>query len=133
MQALIDYNSQYLFELRLLYHNFTFCKLIFSHNLNFLRKKPFIFIKNYTFYFGKYTTIYYLLMYRILQFPICVAKETPLKRVVVGLPEELSTRSPKKFIEQSDKNLQRLTISNPANQLKRFRVGDKRNLNSEFM
>lgn len=89
MQTLIDYNSQYLPELRLLYHNSTRCKWTFSHNLNFLRKKPFIFIKNYTFYFGKYTTIYYLLMYRILQFPICVAKETPLKRVVVGLPESI--------------------------------------------
>ena len=133
MQALIDYNSQCLPELRLLYHNSTRCKWIFSHNLNFLRKKPFIFIKNYTFYFGKYITTYYLLMCRILQFPIRVATETPLKIVVVGLPEELSTRSPKKFIEQSDKNLQWLTISNPANQLKRFRVGDKRNLNSEFM
>ena len=133
MQALIDYNSQHLPELRLLYHNSTRCKWIFSHNLNFLRKKPFIFIKNYTFYFGKYITTYYLLMCRILQFPIRVATETPLKIVVVGLPEELSTRSPKKFIEQSDKNLQWLTISNPANQLKRFRVGDKRNLNSEFM
>ena len=94
MQALIDYNSQYLPELRLLYHNSTRCKWTFSHNLNFLRKKPFIFIKNYTFYFGKYTTIYYLLMYRILQFPICIAKETPLKRVVVGLPESIfQTRS----------------------------------------
>lgn len=94
MQTLIDYNSQYLPELRLLYHNSTRCKWIFSHNLNFLRKKPFIFIKNYTFYFGKYTTIYYLLMYRILQFPICIAKETPLKRVVVGLPESIfQTRS----------------------------------------
>lgn len=94
MQTLIDYNSQYLPELRLLYHNSTRCKWTFSHNLNFLRKKPFIFIKNYTFYFGKYTTIYYLLMYRILQFPICVAKETPLKRVVVGLPESIfQTRS----------------------------------------
>ena len=61
------------------------------------------------------------------------ARETLLRRIVAELPEELSTRSPKKFIEQSDKNLQRLTISNPANQLKRFRVGDKRNLNSEFM
>ena len=133
MQALIDYNSQYLPELRLLYHNSTRCKWIFSHNLNFLRKKPFIFIKNYTFYFGKYITTFNFLICRILQFPIRVATETPLKIVVVGLPEELSTRSPKKFIEQSDKNLQRLTISNPANQLKRFRVGDKRNLNSEFM
>ena len=133
MQALIDYNSQHLPELRLLYHNSARCKWTFSHNLNFLRKKPFIFIKNYTFYFGKYITTYYLLMCRILQFPIRVATETPLKIVVVGLPEELSTRSPKKFIEQSDKNLQWLTISNPANQLKRFRVGDKRNLNSEFM
>lgn len=133
MQALIDYNSQHLPELRLLYHNSARCKWTFSHNLNFLRKKPFIFIKNYTFYFGKYITTYYLLMCRILQFPICVATETPLRIVVVGLPEELSTRSPKKFIEQSDKNLQWLTISNPANQLKRFRVGDKRNLNSEFM
>ena len=54
MQALIDYNSQHLPELRLLYHNSTRCKWIFLHNLNFLRKKPFIFIKNYTFYFGKY-------------------------------------------------------------------------------
>lgn len=71
MQALIDYNSQHLPELRLLYHNSTRCKWIFSHNLNFLRKKPFIFIKNYTFYFGKYITTYYLLMCRILQFPIC--------------------------------------------------------------
>lgn len=105
MQALIDYNSQHLPELRLLYHNSTRCKWIFSHNLNFLRKKPFIFIKNYTFYFGKYITTYYLLMCQILQLLICVAKETPLRIVVVGLPEELSTRSPKKFIEQSDKNL----------------------------
>lgn len=68
VQALIDYNSQHLPELRLLYHNSTRCKWIFSHNLNFLRKKPFIFIKNYTFYFGKYITTYYLLMCRILQF-----------------------------------------------------------------
>ena len=94
MQALIDYNSQYLPELRLLYHNSTRCKWTFSHNLNFLRKKPFIFIKNYTFYFGKYITTYYLLMCRILQFPICVAKETPLRIVVVGLPESIfQTRS----------------------------------------
>ncbi len=85
MQALIDYNSQHLPELRLLYHNSTRCKWIFSHNLNFLRKKPFIFIKNYT---------YYLLMCRILQFPICVATETPLRIVVVGLPESIfQTRS----------------------------------------
>ena len=89
MQALIDYNSQHLPELRLLYHNSTRCKWIFSHNLNFLRKKPFIFIKNYTFYFGKYITTYYLLMCRILQFPICVATETPLRIVVVGLPESI--------------------------------------------
>lgn len=68
MQALIDYNSQHLPELRLLYHNSARCKWTFSHNLNFLRKKPFIFIKNYTFYFGKYITTYYLLMCRILQF-----------------------------------------------------------------
>ena len=68
VQALIDYNSQHLPELRLLYHNFSRCKWTFSHNLNFLRKKPFIFIKNYTFYFGKYITTYYLLMCRILQF-----------------------------------------------------------------
>lgn len=114
MQALIDYNSQHLPELRLLYHNSTRCKWIFSHNLNFLRKKPFIFIKNYTFYFGAHITTYYLLMCLILQFPICIATETPLRIVVGGLPEALSTRSPKKFIEQSDKNLQRLTISNPA-------------------
>lgn len=84
MQALIDYNSQHLPELRLLYHNSARCKWTFSHNLNFLRKKPFIFIKNYTFYFGKYITTYYLLMCRILQFPICVATETPLRIVVVG-------------------------------------------------
>ena len=70
------------------------CKWTFSHNLNFLRKKPFIFIKNYTFYFGKYITTYYLLMCRILQFPICVATETPLRIVVVGLPESIfQTRS----------------------------------------
>ena len=94
MQALIDYNSQHLPEFRLLYHNSTRCKWIFSHNLNFLRKKPFIFIKNYTFYFGKYITTYYLLMCRILQFPICVATETPLRIVVVGLPESIfQTRS----------------------------------------
>lgn len=68
MQAFIDYNSQHLPELRLLYHNSARCKWTFSHNLNFLRKKPFIFIKNYTFYFGKYITTYYLLMCRILQF-----------------------------------------------------------------
>lgn len=94
MQALIDYNSQHLPELRLLYHNSARCKWTFSHNLNFLRKKPFIFIKNYTFYFGKYITTYYLLMCRILQFPICVATETPLRIVVVGLPESIfQTRS----------------------------------------
>ena len=89
MQALIDYNSQHLPELRLLYHNSARCKWTFSHNLNFLRKKPFIFIKNYTFYFGKYITTYYLLMCRILQFPICVATEAPLGIVVVGLPESI--------------------------------------------
>ena len=94
MQALIDYNSQHLPELRLLYHNSARCKWTFSHNLNFLRKKPFIFIKNYTFYFGKYITTYYLLMCRILQFPICVATEAPLGIVVVGLPESIfQTRS----------------------------------------
>ena len=94
MQALIDYNSQHLPELRLLYHNSARCKWTFSHNLNFLRKKPFIFIKNYTFYFGKYITTYYLLMCRILQFPICVATEPPLRIVVVGLPESIfQTRS----------------------------------------
>ena len=65
MQALIDYNSQHLPELRLLYHNSTRCKWIF-----------------------------YLLMCRILQFPICVATETPLRIVVVGLPESIfQTRS----------------------------------------
>lgn len=65
----------------------------FSHNLNFLRKTFHIY-KNYTFYFGKYITTYYLLMCRILQFPICVATETPLRIVVVGLPESIfQTRS----------------------------------------
>ena len=104
VQALIDYNSQHLPELRLLYHNSARCKWTFSHNLNFLRKKPFIFIKNYTFYFGKYITTYYLLMCRILQFPICVATETPLRIVVVGLPESIfqirfQVKYSKKFVK----------------------------------
>ena len=113
MQALIDYNSQHLPELRLLYHNSARCKWTFSHNLNFLRKKPFIFIKNYTFYFGKYITTYYLLMCRILQFPICVATETPLRIVVVGLPGSGSVAC-EVYNRQSTSIFPFLSILNPS-------------------
>ena len=71
----------------------------------------------------------------------CAANETPLRRVVAGLPEGLSTRTPKKFIDfvpyflsNPTNYLQRLPIFNTENQLQdlRKKTEDAKILGNKF-